>query len=388
MLNIFYGCIGLASIDIPNSVTSIGSSAFANCSSLISVSIGSGMMYIKYGAFHQCNNLQKVIVNDISSWLGISFSYNESDRIDYLSSNPLYYAHHLFLNEDIEVTDLVIPEGITKINRLTFCGCTNITSISFPNSITSIGSDAFSYCTSLTSITIPFNLTDIENYAFYGCYHLNTIYSLNPTPPTCYGTSTFATGHTRSSYDIYNFANLHVPMGSKELYASSFDWCYFVKIKEDMELNGNIYYTNLTVQQGTTGYTRQAIKVGETYSIYIGSLGNNIVNAVTFNGVDVTDEIVNGYYTTPEIKSESVLSISYEIESSIPTLFLNKIKVTGYNGEINISNIDVPSDIFVYTVDGKLVESIPAAYVSAKTCVSSDQLYIIKVGMRTYKLSM
>lgn len=155
-----------------------------------------------------------------------------------------------------------------------------------------------------------------------------------------------------------------------------------------MEQNGNVYYTYLTIQHGTTGYTRQAVKVDETYTIYIGSIGNNKVNAVSFNGVDVTDELVNGYYTTPEIKSESVLSISYEIETTIPSMTLNNVKVTGYEGEINISNIDEPSDINVYTVDGKLVDSIPSAFGSAKLNVPSEQLYIVNVGSRTYKLAM
>jgi hypothetical protein len=46
------------------------------------------------------------------------------------------------------------------------------------------------------------------------------------------------------------------------------------------------------------------MKSDETYTIFIGSLGENKVNAVTFNGTDVTDEVDNGYYTTPELKKE------------------------------------------------------------------------------------
>jgi hypothetical protein len=178
-------------------------------------------------------------------------------------------------------------------------------------------------------------------------------------------------------------------MGSEELYSSAYEWRYFNKIKEDMESNGQVYYANLTVCQGTTGYTRQPVKAAETYTIYIGSYGDNKVNAVTFNGVDVTKSVVNGYYTTPEIKGESVLSVTYEkSSSSIQAVKQNDLKVIGVNGEINVSNIESASNVTVYTVDGKLIDNIPSAIGSARMQVPSDQLYIVKVGNRTFKLAM
>ena len=147
-------------------------------------------------------------------------------------------------------------------------------------------------------------------------------------------------------------------------------------------------YANLTVKQGATGYTRQAVKSDTRHTIYIGSLGENKVNTVIFNGVDVTDELVNGYYTTPEIKGESVLSISYETNLSVKSMSLNELKVMGYNGEIQIKNIDEPSDVFVYTVDGKLVGSLPSAYGSASIQVASEELYVVKVGSRVFKVAL
>jgi hypothetical protein len=150
-----------------------------------------------------------------------------------------------------------------------------------------------------------------------------------------------------------------------------------------------VYYANLTVRQGTTGYTRQPVKAAESYTVYIGSLGDNKVNAVIFNGVDVTNYVVNGYYTTPEFKGESVLSVTYESDASaISAPEIDNLKVTGYDGEISVENIDSASSVTVYTVDGKLIDSIPSAIGFARLHVSSDQLYIVKVGNRTFKLAM
>jgi hypothetical protein len=177
-------------------------------------------------------------------------------------------------------------------------------------------------------------------------------------------------------------------MGSEELYGAAYEWRYFNKIKEDMEQDGKIYYANLTVKQGTTGYTRQAIKAAEKYTLYIGSIGNNTVNSVLFNGTDVTDQVVDGYFTTPEIKGESVLSISYEVVSDVKSTTLNQVKVTGYNDNINVSQIEESADVSVYTLDGKLVNSIPSVLGSTSIPVSPDQVYIVKVGARTYKIAL
>lgn len=177
-------------------------------------------------------------------------------------------------------------------------------------------------------------------------------------------------------------------MGSGEVYSSAYEWRYFNKIKEDMEVNGTVYYANLTVKQGTTGYTRQAVKAAEKYSLFIGSLGDNKVNSVVFNGEDVTDEVVNGYYTTPEIKGESVLSISYETGTSVRTLNQSDIKVTGFNDEICIKGIAEPSDVLVYAADGKLVSNVPAAFGDVTLRLAPEQLYVVKVGNRSFKVAL
>ena len=132
---------------IPNSVTTIGDYAFENCSSLTSVTIPNTVMSIKKQAFDDCNGLQKVIVPDIAAWCGIEFSSADA--------NPLYYAKHLYSDENTEIKDLVIPNSVTSIGDYAFNGCSGLTSVTIPNSVTSIGYQAFSECTGLTEITIP-----------------------------------------------------------------------------------------------------------------------------------------------------------------------------------------------------------------------------------------
>ena len=147
-------------IVINDGVTTIGIDAFYECTNITSVTIPISVKSIGYRAFKNCIRLNKVIVSDIAAWCRITFE--DSD------ANPLYYAHHLYSNEDTEITDLVIPNSVTTIGNLAFYGCSGLTSITIPNSVTSIGGSAFNGCSGLTSITIPNSVTSIGSYAFTG----------------------------------------------------------------------------------------------------------------------------------------------------------------------------------------------------------------------------
>ena len=143
MDNTFNNCLGLTSITIPNSVECIGKSAFSGCDSL-----------------------KAIHISDLAAWCNISFD-------DYFSQ-PLNNAHQLYLNGE-EITDLVIPDGVTSIGEYAFSGCKNLTSVTLPNSVRSIGASAFNGCSSLTAIDIPNSVTSIGASAFKSCRSLTSV---------------------------------------------------------------------------------------------------------------------------------------------------------------------------------------------------------------------
>ena len=73
------------------------------------------------------------------------------------------------------VTEVILPEGITRIGYSAFSSCGNLTSVYIPESVTSIGMGAFSDCASLTQINLPDGITDIDDGTFYGCTSLTNV---------------------------------------------------------------------------------------------------------------------------------------------------------------------------------------------------------------------
>ena len=73
---------------------------------------------------------------------------------------------------------VVVNEGATSIGNYAFKGCSSLTDVNVPNTITKIEASTFEACTSLTSITLPNCITVIGKRAFYGCSKLASMNSI------------------------------------------------------------------------------------------------------------------------------------------------------------------------------------------------------------------
>lgn len=141
----FKGCSRLESFDIPNGYTSIGARTFEGCSRLTSVSIPSTLINIGECAFQYCSKLTTVKVADIVAWCNTSINALSS-------SNPVTVCKHIHDQNGNEITDLVIPEGVSTIKSAAFYGCQGLKSVVMPCTLTSLNSNAFMNCTNLETV--------------------------------------------------------------------------------------------------------------------------------------------------------------------------------------------------------------------------------------------
>ena len=218
----FDGCGGLTSVTIPNSVTSIGERAFAGCSDLTSLTIPNSVTSIGQSAFNGCSGLTSVTIP------------NKVTSIDQSAFNGCS-----------GLTSVTIPNSVTSIGQSAFNGCSGLTSVTIPNSVTSIGESAFEGCRGLTSVTIGSGVKDIGTGAFANCPELTDVY--------CSAEEVPLTSETAFEGSNIENATLHVPRGCLDAY-NVIPWIYFKNIVEIEIVNAKVKLskTKATIEKGKT----------------------------------------------------------------------------------------------------------------------------------------
>ena len=177
----FRGCKKLKNVTIPDSITYIGSGAFADCT-FKEVTIPASVTEIGDYAFGYYR-----VENEIGN-----FVYTKYDdfKINYVKNSAahLYAVENGFTDEEVMATEtledgqlrikryigksseIVIPseidgKAVVAIGDNAFENCTSIKSVVIPDSVKQIGYSAFLGCSSLKSVTIPESVTDIGEYA-------------------------------------------------------------------------------------------------------------------------------------------------------------------------------------------------------------------------------
>ena len=226
-----------STIQIPNTVTSIGSYAFSNTAISGSLLIPSSVTEIGEGAFKNCRSITdlslpsnlKRIGNSVFYACGFVGKLTIPNSVTEIGDYAFYDCNSL--NKD-----LILSENLKKIGSYAFARCTKFSegNLTIPNSVTEIGDGAFSNCSSFNSLTLSNKLTKIGNQAFMNCHSL----SGNLTIPN----SVTEIGDEAFSYCRGFNGNLTLPNNLKTIRKKAFNGCN--------SLNGNLTIPNSVTEIG------------------------------------------------------------------------------------------------------------------------------------------
>ncbi len=390
----FSSCTGLTSITIPDSVTSIGYSAFSGCTALTEITIPCSVTSIGEYAFYYCTSL----------------------------------------------TSVTIPNSVTSIGFEAFSGCTGLTEVTIGNGVTSIGGSAFGNCTGLTQITVeattpPVIMStsfsgvskSIPVYVPAGCgeVYRNTEYwnefiNILEMEGADVVAASIALDNEESDMYIGDVMQLTATVLPDNTTNKVVTWTSSDNEVATVDENGNITAVSIgsaTISATTTDgsnltatcevtVVQKMVKLTMQNSYY-----NNVIffllpgteqkiqivnidpmfvlNTVMFNDENVTEQLVDGVFTTPALEEDAVINISYDIPTAEDTPMQNsRIKAYGHRGDVVVAGCEHGESIAVYDVDGVLLRTIFATSDTMRIAMPTDAVYVVKVADATVKVAL
>lgn len=410
----FSGCVALANINLPDSTKIIGPQAFADCVSLAEfvfpkdleiildqafmeckfleeINIPDGVTFIGNEAFSSAENLRSINLPNTIKKLGNEvFSYNyylekvnvaPGGRGLWSKDDVLYYGNSLYLYPAQKKGDsftveynprpntyilnvapkafyttsylknVVLEEGIKRIDNKAFMNSYSIESVSLPESITSYGDSLFYGDRNLKTISLPSAFTTVPSSMFYYC--LNLTEAKFKSKITSIGDRAFHKCSSLVSFDI--------PEGITDIPEYAFAECTSltdITLPSTLKSIGDsaFYKTtslkNISIPSSVTSFANEAFRGSGITSISIPagtkSLEQGLLYGTSISEVDIPEGVTSIEFSALQEMGNLTKVILPKSLKTIGEYFLNdcpNIKEVDYRGtKDEFDKIEVTSD--------------------------------------------
>ena len=268
----------LVNVTFPDSLTSIGDSAFYYCYGLTSVTIPDSVTEIGNIAFYHVNNVS--YTNNMeatgSPWgAKIANGYVDGSIVYNDSSESAIYGC-----SSTTIGDIIISDTVKSIEASAFYGCDKITSVTLSNSVTNIGSFAFYCCTALKNVMFGNQLISIGNHAFFACDSITEITIPNSVKSIGLNTFNLCTG----------LINITISDGVKEIGNNAFGYVNNISYTSNMKATGSPWGAKCV-----NGYTDGYLVYGNAEKTSIYGCSTTVTESITLPKT-VTSIEKNAFY--------------------------------------------------------------------------------------------
>ena len=226
----FISCSHLEIIELPASLTHLGTSVFADCPKLNITSRNPSFQIVDFMLFTSKTVLSEYFgstetltipahCTQITSYV---FQSKEVTKINFQENSNLTELSGMAFQQAL-ITEITLPPSLKTIGNNCFYNCKNLEKVEFSGYlITSLPKEAFAHCTSLKTIILPSSLCTIGDSAFYKCIALNNFPIEQLTSLETISTTAFSEANTISSVKF--------PVSFTEIGISAFESCQNLQI--------------------------------------------------------------------------------------------------------------------------------------------------------------
>ena len=325
---------GIRLIEFPNSLLTIGNSAFQNCTKMNYLVLPDMIKSLSDYAFYNCIGLRSITMGSALTTIG-KYTFYGCDGLV-----------RLYLGDNVE-----------KLLDYSFADCINLQSVVLPEKLKTIGNAAFYNCPKITSLTISNTVSSIADNAFNGIKNLTFYCNLNSYA------ATYAIDHNIPIIDTeeisadnskyIDYQNSYYKVNGDGVSASG-----YLAMVAKYTFNDDVTVSNITL----TFNVPAAVELEESTLTVDGTLCTNY----TFN---------NGILSVPVSKNSGVVRFLLKP--------LNYDLVTAYS---KISFYDGSS--YQTEILGTIYTEIPILSIIAPNKTSSDFVEVSGVTMPNCKVTI